>query len=138
MKGRVILASLVLAAAWLPAIAQAQSVEAAAVAAAPAPRLIFSEREMALARAVARQPGLADFYGRNDLRTVFSGPEGQARRQALLTAINRAAEHGLPPARYEPARLREFDRQGGDSPEAELAFARVFARWSHDVGGGRS
>lgn len=136
MKGRVILASLALVAVLSPAFAHAQALETAAVAASPAPRLVFTEREMALARAVARQPGLADFYGRNELRPVFSGAEGQVHRQALMTAIARAAEHGLPPARYEPLRLKQLDQDGGNSPDTELTFARVFARWSHDVGGG--
>ncbi|MFD2842653.1 L,D-transpeptidase scaffold domain-containing protein [Paracoccus cavernae] len=131
-----ILASLAMAAFTLPGLAPAQGIETVPVAAAPAPRLVFSESEMALARAVARQPGLAEFYGTNSLRPVFTGPEGQSRRAALIKAVARAPEHGLPPARYEPLRLHELDGQGGTSAETELAFARVFARWSHDVGGG--
>ena len=104
--------------------------------AAPAPRLTFSEAEMALARAVANSPELADFYGSNGLQTVFSGPEAAPLRQALIAAVGRAGEHGLPPHRYDIERLRSLDARGLDSPRDELAFARVFARWTHDVGGG--
>lgn len=134
--GRGILASIAMAALTLPGLGLSQGVEAMPVAAAPAPRLVFSESEMALARAVARQPGLAEFYGTNSLRPVFTGPEGQRHRSALIKAIARAPEHGLPAARYEPLRLHELDGQGGHSAGTELAFARVFARWSHDVSGG--
>lgn len=136
MTGRLILASFALVAMMSPLSAVGQGLEAAPIAAAPAPRLVFSEREMALAQAIARQPGLADFYGTNGLQPIFSGPEAAARRSALIAAVSRAAEHGLPPHRYEPERLRALDSAGGDTPQTELVFARVFARWTHDVGGG--
>ncbi|AGT08593.1 L,D-transpeptidase family protein [Paracoccus aminophilus] len=136
MAGRVILASIALAAFWLPMASGAQGIEAAPVAAAPAPRLVFSDSEMALAQAVARQPGLAAFYGTNGLTPIFTGTESAARRAALIEAVSRAAENGLPASRYEVERLRALDAEGGNSPEAELVFARVFARWTHDISGG--
>ena len=64
--------------------ALAQGLDAASVAVLPAPRIAFSEQEMALARAVAREPGLADFYGSNGLRPIFLGADGARRRAALL------------------------------------------------------
>lgn len=103
---------------------------------APAPRLAFSESEMTLARAVANSPELADFYGSNGLKAVFTGAEAAPLRQALITAIGRAGDHGLPAQRYEIDRLRGLDARGATSARDELAFARVFARWTHDVGGG--
>ncbi|MTH79331.1 L,D-transpeptidase family protein [Paracoccus aestuariivivens] len=122
--------------AGLPAAAHAQGLEAASLAALPAPRLIFSDDEMALARAVAGSPGLADFYGSNGLKRIFSGPEAAIRRNALINAIETASSHGLPPSRYNPARLLELDGEGGASLQAELAFARSFARWTQDLTGG--
>ncbi len=115
---------------------QAQGLETAALAALPAPRLVFSPEEMELAQAVSGFPGLADFYGANGLKPVFLGADGAPLRAALIGAIRSAGEHGLPAKRYEAAKLIRLD----DAPEAglatELSFARVFARWAHDVSGG--
>lgn len=131
---RLLIVALLLGAAPRPAGAQA--LDAVPVAALPAPRLAFSEQEMALAQRVAGDPGLADFYGTNGLQPIFLGPEGAPRRAALIEAVGQAASHGLPPARYRQAALRRLDREGVDSVEEELGFARAFARWSHDVSGG--
>lgn len=63
--------------AVLPRPAVAQGLDAAPVAALPAPRLAFSEAEMRLAERVAAHPGLADFYGSNGLKPVFLGAGGR-------------------------------------------------------------
>lgn len=136
MAGRTIRAVVVALATLMPIATMGQGLETGAMATAPAPRLIFSERDTALARAVARYPGLADFYGSNGLRPVFSGPSASARRLALIAAVSRASEHGLPAHRYEAGRLRLLHGTGAAGVEDELAFARVFARWVSDVGGG--
>ncbi len=122
--------------AVLPRPAVAQGLDAAPVAALPAPRLAFSEAEMRLAERVAAHPGLADFYGSNGLKPVFLGAGGAPRRAALIEAVGQAASHGLPTGRYRPAVLRQLDRDGAGTVEAELRFARSFADWSHDVTGG--
>ncbi|WP_240558541.1 L,D-transpeptidase family protein [Paracoccus contaminans] len=102
-------------------------------AAAPAPRLDFSADEMALARGVARNPGLAAWYGGTALAPVFTAPQQAPRRAALLAALGSAATHGLPDV-YDAAALAAME--GRTDPGAEAAFARSFARWTHDVGGG--
>ncbi|WP_456299613.1 L,D-transpeptidase scaffold domain-containing protein, partial [Paracoccus binzhouensis] len=119
-----------------PRPAGAQALDVVPVAALPAPRLAFSQQEMALASRVAGNPGLADFYGTNGLQPIFLGPQGARHRAALIEAVGQAASHGLPASRYQQAALRRLDREGADSVEAELRFARVFALWSHDVSGG--
>ena len=116
--------------------ARAQALEAAQLAALPAPRLVFSPQEMQLAEAVAGDPGLADFYGTNGLKPIFLGPEGAGRRAALIEAVGQAASHGLPPARYRQTSLRQLSGAEPASIGDELRFARVFARWSHDITGG--
>lgn len=136
MSRNMIRALIASAAFVLPLAAAGQGLETASITAAPSPRLIFSDSEMALAQAVARTPGLADFYGTNGLKTVFAGPEGAARRAALINAVTKAPEHGLPVTRYDLAHLRAVDGRGATGPNDELAFARVFARWTHDVTGG--
>ncbi|HRO16229.1 MAG TPA: hypothetical protein PLL33_14560, partial [Paracoccus sp. (in: a-proteobacteria)] len=86
--------------AMIPVLAGAQ---------APAPRLDFAPAEMALARAVASDPGLAAWYGTNGLQAIFAAPEAAARRQAVIAAVGGASGHGLPPARYGVERLRALD-----------------------------
>jgi murein L,D-transpeptidase YcbB/YkuD len=122
--------------AAMPRVAAAQALDVVPVAALPAPRLSFSEQEMQLAQQVADHPGLADFYGTNGLKPVFTGAEGAARRAALIEALGQAASHGLPPTRYRQAALRTLDREGADTVEEEIRFARAFADWSRDVSGG--
>ncbi len=51
----------------VPAVAQS-----VVTGARPAPKLDFADAEMALARAVAGDPGLADLYGGNGLRPIFA------------------------------------------------------------------
>lgn len=131
---RVLVASLVLLGA--AQMGAAQGLEAAPVAALPAPRLVFNTQEMQLARAAASDPGLADFYGANGLKPIFLGSEGAGRRAALIDAVGQAASHGLPPSRYRQGELRRLNAAQPASVEGELQFARIFARWSHDVTGG--
>lgn len=115
----------ILLSAALPLAAQAQ--------AAPAPRLNFNATEWELARGIARQPGLASWYGATGLAPVFTSADGARRRAALIGAVGQAAAHGLP-AVYGADRLRTLD--GRTDPAAEIAFARMFAKWTHDAGGG--
>lgn len=120
----------------LPRLVQAQALDAAPMAALPAPRLSFSQQEMQLAAQVAEHPGLADFYGTNGLKPIFIGVEGAARRTALIAAVEQAASHGLPVRRYDQAGLRRLDRKAVLGVEDEIRFARAFADWSHDISGG--
>lgn len=103
-------------------------------AAMPAPRLDFAPAEMALARAVARDPGLASWYGATGLAPLFTAADAAPRRAALIDAVAQAPAHGLPD-RYDLAALRGLG-PAPEGPEAEAAFAISFARWTHDVGGG--
>ncbi|SFO90808.1 Murein L,D-transpeptidase YcbB/YkuD [Paracoccus pantotrophus] len=130
---RVMVVAAVLA---MPRAAAGQALDAAPMAALPAPRLSFSETEMQLAERVADHPGLADFYGTNGLKPIFAGAEGAPRRAALIEALGQAASHGLPAARYRQAALRRLDDAGADTVEGEIRFARAFADWSRDVTGG--
>ena len=116
--------------------AHGQAFEAAPVASLPSPRLIFSPQELALAEMVASFPGLAEFYGSNGLRPVFTGPEAAARRRALIDAVSQASAHGLPAIRYRRQDLASLENATADDLRAELLFARVFADWTHDITGG--
>ncbi|MDM7458093.1 MAG: L,D-transpeptidase family protein [Paracoccus sp. (in: a-proteobacteria)] len=129
------IASILLAVMLLPGLVQAQIGQAGAarVTVATAPRLQFTPAEMALARAVAGDPALAAFYGEAGLRPVFTGAEGAARRQALLTAIAEAPRHGIPSARYAPESLV---KSGSEGLAAELAHTRALSQLLRDLSHG--
>ncbi|MFN3525622.1 MAG: murein L,D-transpeptidase [Paracoccus sp. (in: a-proteobacteria)] len=118
-----------------PALAQFGQSSAAPVSVAAAPRLHFTPEEMALATAVAGDPGLAGFYGRNGLRPIFQGESSLHRREALLAAIAQAPRHGIPAHRYAPETLPAPDA-AGQGLEAELAYARALSRLLSDLSGG--
>lgn len=118
-----------------PALAQFGQSTVAPVSAAAAPRLHFSAEEMALATAVAGDPGLAGFYGRNGLRPIFQGESARPRREALLAAIAQAPRHGIPSRRYAPETLPATDA-AVQGVEAELAYARALSRLLSDLSGG--
>ncbi len=104
----------------------------------PAPRFDFTEDQVLLALALADRPAIASYYGQNGLKPVFTGPDGAARRVALIEAMSAAVAHGLPSGRYPVARLRSLP-PAGTAPmraasEAEFAFA--FALWVHDLSAG--
>lgn len=99
---------------------------------AQAPRLDFSESEMALAEAVAGNPQLAAFYGMNGLEPVFLGPEGESLRTGIRDAVATAPRHGLPAARYQPAALAA----AGQDLSTELLYAQVTVRFIQDMTGG--
>lgn len=108
-----------------------------AVAGAPSPRLEFSPAEWVLARAVADDPGLAAWYGSTGLQPVFAAPDSAPLRAALIAEAGQARMHGLPDV-YGVEHLRALDRSVHQHAEIEMeiAFARSFSRWVHDVGGG--
>lgn len=126
----------VMAFAWFatPALAQFGQSAAAPVTVAAAPRLHFSPEEMALATAVAGDPGLAAFYGSNGLRPIFQGESAQPRRAALLGAIAGAPRHGIPSARYAPEALTAAS--SGQGLDAELTYARALSQMLADLSGG--
>lgn len=127
------LAALAMAAA-MPALAQGPLAAAAQVAPRAAPRLDFSAEEMALAQAVAGDPGLAAFYGQNGLKTIFLGDAGAARRAAVQAAIGTAPDHGMPLSRY---RVEVLAAAANPTTLAnEVAFAHSLSRFAADLTGG--
>lgn len=129
--------SVILAAAMIicgaqVAVAQSSVMQSGGTTVAVSPRLHFSPDEMALAEAVASHPALAAFYGGNGLKPIFTGPEGEVRRQALRDAIETMPSHGIPTSRYRPDSL---DSAGQDFT-SEMVYARTLARMIRDLTGG--
>lgn len=60
----------------------------------------------AVAGAANSDAVLREFYRARQYQGLWSGAKGASRRNALLEAFARAGDHGLPSAKYDPARLR--------------------------------
>lgn len=112
--------------------AQSPALQGGAATVAMAPRLHFSPDEMALAEAVASHPSLAAFYGANELKPIFTGPEGETLRKALRDTISAMPAHGIPASRYRPQALAG----AGQDFAAEMLHARILARLIRDLTGG--
>ncbi|MCZ0961725.1 L,D-transpeptidase family protein [Paracoccus benzoatiresistens] len=105
---------------------------ARSVGVAAAPRLDFSAAEMALAQAAAANPDLAAYYGTHGLKPVFLGPQGAARRAALLGAVALGPSHGIPAGRYAAEALAK----DATDVATEVGQARILARYLRDMTGG--
>ena len=71
-----------------------------AVMPAPAVAQQFPIFRQALAEGVSENRALSTFYREAGYAPVWTGADHAARRTALVSALSRAAEHGLPAERY--------------------------------------
>lgn len=108
------------------------SLQGGSAAVAVAPRLQFTPQELAFAEAVAGNPDLAAFYGKNGLKPVFMGAENANLRKAVRAAVAGMPAHGIPSGRYRPETLTA----NADTVAAELAYARQLALMIRDLTGG--
>lgn len=81
---------------------------------------------------------IAAFYAESGYRTLWTGEAAQdvQRRGALLAALSRAADHGLPVARYDVAKLTAMlgtAQTEGDRARAEVALTRAYLAFARDV-----
>jgi len=93
----------------------------------------------ALAAAASLDDAVAAFYRTQGYSTLWTGPQDVARRQALLTALDGAAAHGLPVPRYDAARLRAGFRAAvteGDRGRLEVAMTEAYLAFAHDLSTG--
>jgi murein L,D-transpeptidase YcbB/YkuD len=92
-----------------------------------------------IAAAASEQEAVAEWYRKNGYRTLWTGPEDAARRAALLSALATAADHGLPPARYDAEGLVRALRGAGtesDRGRVEVAMTRAYLTWARDLTSG--
>ena len=90
----------------------------------------------ALAEAATGGEEVAAFYAARDYAAVWTGPADIERRQVLLTALDRAFDHGLPVARYDARALRAGFAAAvteGDRGRLELAMTRAFLDYAADL-----
>ncbi|MGP3696406.1 L,D-transpeptidase family protein [Rhodobacter sp. NSM] len=92
-----------------------------------------------VAEAAGRSELIAAFYAEREYRTLWTGPEDADRRQALLSAVARAADHGLPVPRYDAAALAARFRSARtetDRGRLEVAMTRALLAWANDLHSG--
>ncbi|PJF10768.1 murein L,D-transpeptidase [Pseudorhodobacter sp. MZDSW-24AT] len=123
LKGvRGLLLSVALGVAALPALAQGL----------PSPFV------QTVAAEAAADAAIAAFYAESGYQTLWTGESAQdaARREALLAALSRAEDHGLPVVRYDAAKLAGLlssARTEGDRARAEVALTRAYLAFARDV-----
>lgn len=99
----------------------------------------FPAFRQALAEGVAQNRDLSAFYRENGYREIWTGAGDANRRSALVSAISRARDHGLPPERYDlPGLLRAFDavRTERDRGLVEARASLLFVQYARDVSSG--
>lgn len=111
-------------------------------AATQGPQLSATAYQQAVAEALIDAPDtVAEFYRDRAFAPLWTGAgaDHQARRAALLAALSRAGDHGLPVTRYAPdtliATLRAATNPRAQGA-AELAMTRAYLAFAHDLTAG--
>lgn len=92
-----------------------------------------------LAAAASEDAVIADWYRETGYRTLWTGEADATRREALLTAISAASDHGLPVARYDAVALAAAFRSArteADRGRLEVAMTRAYLAWARDLTSG--
>ena len=91
-----------------------------------------------IAEAAGRDRAIAEFYKQTGYAAIWTsnGNRDKQRRQALVQAISKASNHGLPEDRYSPelitANIRAV-RNERDLGRLEVELSRVFLQYARDV-----
>ena len=101
----------------------------------------FTAFNQAVAEAAASDRDIAAFYRSNKFNGVWTGTTDadRARRSALLSAMETASMHGLPPARYQPDRLIRILSSvdsARDRAYAEVEMTKAFIQLARDMQSG--
>lgn len=99
----------------------------------------FPAFRQALAEAVSANEGASAFYRTADFAPLWTGADSAPRREALISALARAADHGLPAARYDLDGLIaafgavESERDRG---KLEVRVTETFLKYARDLHSG--
>ena len=110
-----------------------------AVMPAPAVAQQFPIFRQALAEGVSENRALSTFYREAGYAPVWTGADHAARRTALVSALSRAAEHGLPAARYDlPGLIAAFNAVETERDRAfvEARASLTFLQYARDISSG--
>ncbi len=97
--------------------------------------------KQAVAETGARDDAIAKFYRQQDFEGIWTGGDDlhRQRRSALLDALRRAGDHGLPVARYDADKL-ERQMAAVHSPrdlgQLEVEMTRVYLMYARDLQSG--
>lgn len=97
--------------------------------------------KQAVAETGARDGDIAKFYRQQDFEGIWTGNEDvhRARRAALLDALRRADDHGLPVARYDADKLERqmaAARTPRDLGQIEVEMTRMYLQYARDLQSG--
>lgn len=97
--------------------------------------------KQAVAEAGSRDGDIAKFYRAHNFEGVWTGsdPVHRARRAALLDALRRAGDHGLPVSRYDADALERQmanARSARDLGLIEVEMTRIFLQYARDIQSG--
>ena len=93
----------------------------------------------AVSESAALDDTIATWYRGSAYDTVWTSADDADRRNALLTVLQGAADHGLPVVRYDADALRlayTAARTEGDRGRLEVMMTRAFLDYAHDVHSG--
>ena len=99
----------------------------------------FPAFRQTLAESVASDAKTSGFYRERDYAPLWTGAEHAERRTALLNALARAHEHGLPSARYDaPGLIAAFEAVESERDRARLEakVTKVFLQYARDITSG--
>ncbi len=104
----------------------------------PASAQVTAVRQ-AIAEGIAVETDLAPFYRAREFAPIWTGAGDAGRRNALLAALDGAADHGLPVARYQVDALRAAFMDANtpaDRGRAEIMASTLFLLYARDVQSG--
>ncbi len=107
-------------------------------AATSADALVTAFRQ-AIAEGVAEHDEMSDFYRARAFEPIWTRSEDADRRNALIMALERASNHGLPTNRYDPDALRAAFMDASnpyDRGRAEILASQMFLQYARDVQSG--
>ncbi|PVH30524.1 L,D-transpeptidase family protein [Pararhodobacter oceanensis] len=129
--------------AAIVSLALGVSVTLPAVVAMIAPTPVIAQEfpafRQALAEGVGESRALSSFYREIGYTEVWTGAEHAARRSALVSALSRAEEHGLPSARYDlQGLLAAFNavQTERDRGFVEARASLTFLQYARDISSG--
>lgn len=89
-----------------------------------------------LAEAASEDEAISSFYRDRAYQPLWTGAADAERRNALLNALSRAADHGLPVPRYDANALIAAFRSArteGDVGRLEVRMTRAFLDYARDI-----
>ena len=93
----------------------------------------------AVAETASLDDAVAAWYRTTAYDPIWTSADDAERRNALLTVLENAGDHGLPIARYDAEALRlayTSARTEGDRGRLEVMMTRAFLDYAHDVHSG--